>query len=348
MSKYLYLWAYLIPFVSFISIISVGYLTYLAPFVIFIILPSLELLLPKAETNFSKEDEVKALNSRFYDVLVYSMLPIQLGLVILFCYQIHTHDYSVIEYIGLILSLGMSCGVIGINIGHELGHRVNRSEQLMAKILLATSWYSHFFTEHNKGHHRYVSTPKDPASASLNQVLYLFWFQSIWGSFISAVDFENKRLAKKSSSFILQNEVYRWKLYEILGTITLGVIFGYKAALMFMGAALVGALLLECVNYIEHYGLRRKLLDNGRYEKVTPGHSWNSNHIVGRIVLFDLSRHSDHHANANRKYQILRNFGDESPHLPTGYPGMILLSLIPPLWFKVMNKQVKKWELKKV
>ena len=118
------------------------------------------------------------------------------------------------------------------------------------------------------------------------------------------------------------------------------MIFGYLVMLYFLGAAFFGIVLLETINYVEHYGLRRNKTNETTYERVMPVHSWNSNHPLGRIMLFELSRHSDHHYMASRKYQILRNF-ENSPQMPTGYPGMILLALVPPLWFKVMHKRIK-------
>ena len=111
-----------------------------------------------------------------------------------------------------------------------------------------------------------------------------------------------------------------------------------------MLSALIGALLLETVNYIEHYGLTRQQTTNNQYDRVQPAHSWNSNHVLGRLLLFELSRHSDHHYMASRKYQILRNV-DEAPQMPTGYPGMMLLSLFPTLWFNVMHAQMNKQKI---
>lgn len=349
MPKYLYLLAYTIPLFTLLSLVSKGVLTFAAPIFAFVFLPVLEFLLPLAKENFSKEQEEQALKSRFYDYITYSMLPIQYGLILLFSYMISTSTYSYTELFGMTFSLGIACGVLGINVGHELGHRVKKSEQLMAKLLLSTSWYSHFFIEHNKGHHKNVATPHDPASAHLNQNVFSFWVQSLRGSFLSALSLEKKRLAKSKKSFFWQNEVIRWKLVELSQTLVIFYFFGVTAAVCFVFAALIGALLLECVNYIEHYGLHRSKLSNGRYERVTPHHSWNSDHPLGRTILFDLSRHSDHHANPGRKYQVLRSFHHECPQFPTGYPGMIVLSLIPPLWFRVMNRRVSEWvNLKKM
>lgn len=329
MKKYFYLVSYIVPISTYLSLASTGVMTFAAAMVSFGIIPLLELIIPESKYNFSQEEEDQALDSKFYDYLVYSMVPIQYFLLLFFSYQISRNTYTSLELFGITFSMGISCGVIGINVGHELGHRVKKSEQLMAKLLLATSWYSHFFVEHNKGHHRHVSTDKDPASAIKGQALYSFWITSTIGSLKSAI-----KISKK--------EVMKWKGIELLLTLLILGLFGLKSALCFLIAALVGALLLESVNYIEHYGLRRKVNPSGRYEKVTPAHSWNSDHPLGRLVLFNLSRHSDHHANVNRKYQVLRTFKDESPQFPTGYSGMIILSVIPPLWFKIMNKRVDK------
>lgn len=328
MNKYSYLLAYIIPVSTYVSLSSHGVLTFMAPIVAFIIIPLIELVIPIDPTNLSETQEKHASKSKFYDGLLYSMLPIQYLLLIYFSIQISEASFNHFEAIGLIFSMGISCGVIGINVAHELGHRQKKSEQLMAKLLLATSWYTHFFVEHNKGHHRYVSTPEDPASAQLNQSLFNFWWVSIIGSFKSALKLD-------------QLVVLKWKLFELSLTVMISLFWGVKAGVFVILAAVVGILLLESVNYIEHYGLVRKLNPSRRFEKVTPAHSWNSDHPLGRLVLFNLSRHSDHHANANKKYQLLKTYLDQSPQFPTGYSGMILLSLIPPLWFRIMNKRIK-------
>ena len=313
---------------------SDGVFTHIALLGTFLFLPVIEYILKTDSSNLDKETEEEFLESGYFDFLVYSMVPIQFFLVILFCYKITVNDYNVLELTGLISALGVSCGVIGINVAHELGHRTKKSEQIMAKLLLSTSLYSHFFVEHNKGHHRHVSTPLDPASADIGENLYLFWIKSVWGSFISALKFERKK------KWYL-NEVIIWKIIEISFILLISLVFSSTAAICFVASATFGFLLLETINYIEHYGLRRKKLENGRYERVTPVHSWNSDHIVSRYVLFDLSRHSDHHANPSRKYQVLRSF-EESPQLPSGYPSMVLLALIPPLWFSIMDKNIIK------
>jgi alkane 1-monooxygenase len=243
------------------------------------------------------------------------------------------------------MSMGLLCGTFGINVAHELGHRVNKLEQTFAKLLLLTSLYMHFFIEHNKGHHKHVATPHDPSTAKYNQSVYAFWPQTLIGTYLSAWKIANEEMEKKGKPWwSLQNEMLLFQLIQIMFVLMILYFFGFKIAMLFMVAALIGGLLLESVNYIEHYGLSRSQTSEQQFERVQPHHSWNSNHIIGRLMLFELSRHSDHHYLASRKYQILRSF-DNAPQMPTGYPGMILLSLFPPLWFKIMHQQIKKYKL---
>src|SRR5215207_3245235 len=211
----------------------------------------------------------------------------------------------------------------------------------MAKSLLLTSLYMHFFIEHNKGHHKRVATPEDPSSARYGEMLYLFYFRSIVFSYASAWAIANRDTEKKGfNKYSLRNEMIQFHFIQFLFVAAIFFIFGWIAGLLYLVAGVQGILLLETVNYIEHYGLERRKIAEGKYERAMPGHSWNSNHVIGRVMLFELSRHSDHHYLASRKYQVLRHH-DQSPQMPTGYPGMMLLATLPPAWFYVMNKRVR-------
>jgi alkane 1-monooxygenase len=213
----------------------------------------------------------------------------------------------------------------------------------MAKFLLLSSLYMHFFTEHNKGHHKRVAIPEDPSSARYNEPVYTFYIRTVVFSYLSAWHIANDEMRKKNLPvFHWKNEMIQFHLVEALFIGLLIALFGITITGYFILAAVIGFLLLETVNYIEHYGLQRKKTGEGRYERAMPEHSWNSDHTLGRLMLFELSRHSDHHYLASRKYQLLRHH-DEAPQMPTGYPGMMLLSLIPPAWFYVMNKKIKQW-----
>lgn len=338
-----YLWGFIgVPYIVLISLIFNGYWTFFAPIIAFVGIPTLEQVLPRKKTNHSEETETSKLSNRFFDVLLYLNVPIQYGLLFYFLYLVTYVDLTNIELAGKTISMGIGCGILGINVAHELGHRTKKSEQSMAKALLLTSMYMHFYIEHNRGHHKNVSTPIDPASARLNEPIYIFWFRSIFGSYISALHLEKLRLQRIGvKSFSIKNEMLQFALIQASFLVLIGVIFEPVTILYFLGAATVGILLLETVNYIEHYGLRRREIEPGLFEKVKPIHSWNSEHILGRIMLYELTRHSDHHYKANRKYQVLRYF-QESPELPLGYPASMVISFIPPLWFFIMNPIIKK------
>jgi alkane 1-monooxygenase len=283
-------------------------------------------------------EEAVARKDYFYDFVIYAMVPIQYWLLWVFLERTRVVN-TPLESLGILSAFGLSCGILGINVAHELGHRTKKYEQWMSKSLLLTSLYMHFFVEHNRGHHKHVSTPEDPASSQFNEPIYTFFIRSIIGSYISAWKINTEILKKNNKSFFSgSNEMFWFQLLQTVFVLGIFWYYGPGSGIYFIVAAFHGILLLESVNYIEHYGLMRQKKGEV-YEKVKPIHSWNSNHPFGRLLLFELSRHSDHHYQASRKYQILRHF-EESPQMPTGYPGMIVLALIPPLWFKVMNKRV--------
>jgi alkane 1-monooxygenase len=236
--------------------------------------------------------------------------------------------------------LGIILGSNGINVAHELGHREKLFERILGKILLIPSHYTHFFIEHNHGHHLDVSTPKDPSTAKYNQNLYAFWFQTVFGTYIKAWQIQKKLNQSENRSFFsLKNDMFWFTLIQISYLIILFYFFGSVGLIVALLAGIVGFLLLESINYIEHYGLKRKLLPSGRYERVSEKHSWNSNHVLGRIILYELTRHSDHHFKSQKKYQILE-YHDVSPQMPFGYPTSIVLAFFPPLWFAIMNKRI--------
>lgn len=331
----------LLPALAWVSFNSHGWLTYLPLIESFVFIPLLELAYKPNPENLTEEHEEKRKKDKIFDWQLYIMVPIQFGLLVMFLISMQETGLSIVDKIGRISAMGLMCGVIGINVAHELGHRKEKVEQFMAKALLLTSLYMHFFIEHNRGHHKNVSTKEDPSSARYGEILYMFWVRSVVFAYISAWKLEADRLRKRGkSSFSLQNEMLQFQCIQVAFTVGIGWLFGWLIMGYFIIAAVIGFLLLETVNYIEHYGLERDLKGD-IYERVMPHHSWNSDHKIGRIILFELSRHSDHHYIASRKYQILRHI-DESPQMPTGYPGMMLLATIPPLWFSIMNPRIRK------
>ncbi|MFT5640162.1 MAG: alkane 1-monooxygenase [Cyclobacteriaceae bacterium] len=338
-----YLLVFTLPLLAYISFNSRGWLTFTPIIEAFLLVPFLELLFRPDPENLSDPEAVSRKNDWFYDLLVYSVVPIQCYFLLLFFESMQEIGLTTVDKIGRVSSMGLMCGVIGINVAHELGHRKKKYEQLMAKMLLLTSLYMHFFIEHNRGHHKNVSTPEDPSSARVGETLYSFWFRSVVYAYLSAWRLEKDRLAKKGIGwFTWHNEMLVFQIIQLTALAIIYAVFGLPILLYFLASAIIGFLLLETVNYIEHYGLQRGQKGN-TYERVMPVHSWNSNHVVGRLLLFELSRHSDHHFIASRKYQLLRNM-DNSPQMPTGYPGMMLLATIPPLWFFIMNKKIKRFQ----
>ncbi len=337
-----YLVAFTIPGCAFLALYFQGIWVFVTPVYAFLFLAAVEMILPLNVKNKSALEEEIAKKDPFYNLILFLNVPVQYAIVVYFLFTVTFQSLQWWEILGMVISTGICCGVIGINVAHELGHRKSKFERILSKSLLLTSLYMHFIIEHNKGHHKRVSTEGDPSSARLNEPIYSFFFRTIVGSYISAWHIQMKELKDdKQSFFSFRNEMALFFLLQLASLIAISFVFSPLTMFLFMSASLVGILLLESVNYIEHYGLQRKLSASGNYERVQPWHSWNSDHVIGRLVLYELTRHSDHHFLASRKYQILRHL-DEAPQLPAGYPAMIILSLFPPLFFKIMNPRVNK------
>lgn len=331
---------FILPTLAILSFYSSGVITFLPLIYAFILIPILEQLFGADHTNLSKAQYELVKKDRVYDFLLYLILPAQWTCLIIFLYSLKDEGLTGSDIAGRTTAMGILCGVLGINVAHELGHRTTKSEQIFAQLLLATSLYMHFFIEHNKGHHRNVGTMQDAATARKNESIYSYFPRTIINSFKSAWEITKKeRQRKKLSIWSIQNEMIRFMIFQIIICLIILFVFSLKILVLFIAAALIGILLLETVNYIEHYGLTRSKINEHRFEDVQPKHSWNSDHILGRLVLFELTRHSDHHREPSKHYQYLETLSD-APQLPTGYPGMMLLSFFPPLWFRVMNPKI--------
>ena len=335
-----YLLAFWIPFIAFAGIYFGGIWSFSGVIFAFVFIPILELILPINEKNYSAAEIDDRLKSGFFDVLLYFNVVIVYGSLLYVLIEKTNQNLSYLEITGIILSLGIILGTNGINVAHELGHREKLYERILGKLLLIPAHYTHFFIEHNHGHHVHVSTPKDPSTAKINQSLYAFWIQTICGTYIKAWQIQNKLNQIESRSFFsLKNDMLWFTLIQITYLILIYFFFGILSFAIVFLAGIVGFLLLETINYIEHYGLKRNLLPSGRYERVSEKHSWNSNHILGRIMLYELTRHSDHHFKSQKKFQVLE-YHNISPQMPYGYPTSMVLSLVPPLWFAIMNKRI--------
>ena len=335
-----YLAAFTLPISAIISLYYQGYWSYFTPFYAFVIIPVLELLLPQDSSNINEDERETKKNKVLFDWLLYLNVPIVYGLLISALWLVTSQSVSNIEIIGLTLSLGIVLGTNGINVAHELGHRIKTKERYLGKLLLLPSLYMHFYIEHNFGHHVNAATHEDPATAKYNQTVYSFWITSVIRQYINAWRLQSKLLKQNGTHvFSPKNDMLWYLIIQILYLVLILFIFGPTGLLFAQSAAIVGFLLLETVNYIEHYGLMRKKLSSGRYERVKEVHSWNSNHVVGRIVLYELTRHSDHHYKSSKKYQLL-DYYNSSPQMPYGYPTSMVMSFLPPLWFKVMNPRI--------
>lgn len=342
MKDWKYLLAYTVPASAILALIWQGAWAWATVVLAFGIVPVLEVFTPVSSDNFPVEAEDSRSRRRWFDWLLYLNVPLLFGILGGYIFLVENQSFSPAELLGLTLSVGIVVGANGINVAHELGHRNTRGEQFLSKMLLLPALYQHFFVEHNRGHHKHVATDRDPASARFGENLYTFWWRSVTGSWRSAWAIERERLQKEGRSvWSWSNEMLRFAVFQTGWLVGVFSLTGWRGLLGAVAVAVVGFLLLETINYVEHYGLRRRLLDSGRPEPVGPQHSWNSDHEVGRILLYELTRHSDHHFKATRKYQILRHL-DESPQLPYGYPTSIVLAMLPPLWFAVMNPLLER------
>ena len=276
----------------------------------------------------------------FFDLLLYLNIPIVFG-IFFFSLDKLAYTSSVSDIIGIILSASIVMATNGINVGHELGHRKSIIARTCSKLLYLPCQYMHFYIEHNFGHHINVATPEDPATARYKQTLYSFWITSVVRTYVSAWKIQLKLLkVSKRNFFSIKNDMVFYTFFQITFLAFVYYNFGLYLTLLSILMSIISFLFLETINYVEHYGLLRKKEPSGRYERVKPHHSWNSNHTIGRIVLYELTRHSDHHFKSSKKYQVLESL-ENCPHLPYGYPTSILLSLIPPIWFTIMNPLVR-------
>ena len=320
------------------------YWAWLIYITIFGIVPILDYIVGKDPTNPDEDTDVPVLSQQ----KIYRWFPLIISVVwfgaLYYAGHIYaTNDYSLLGKIGWVLSIGTAGGAVGIVIAHELVHKDERIENWMGGLLLSSVCYAGFKVEHIRGHHVFVATPNDGASAKFNQSLWNFLPRALVHNFLTAWQLEAQHLKRKGKSpFSHHNELIWWYSISALFALSFFMLWGWEGTLFFLLVGLVAGSTLEVINYVEHYGLYRRIQDNGRYERVTPAHSWNSNYFLTNLALFQLQRHSDHHAYGKRRYQVLRHYED-SPQLPGGYAAMYVLALFPPLWKKVMNPRVEAY-----
>ncbi|MFI2666663.1 alkane 1-monooxygenase [Micromonospora carbonacea] len=312
---------------------------WLAPVVVFGVIPVVDLLVGDDRRNPPDEAVPRLARDGYYRWLTYLYLPAQYAGLALGCAVWASGGLRPLGAAGLVATLAVVDG-IAINTAHELGHKREKLERWLSKVALAPTGYGHFHVEHNRGHHVRVATPADPASSRLGESFYAFWPRTVAGSLRSAWRLEAARFRVRGRSpWTHRNEILTaWAMTVALFAV-LAAAYGPGVLPFLLLQAVFGFSLLEVVNYLEHYGLARRRTPAGRYEKVDARHSWNSDRTVTNVFLFQLQRHSDHHANPLRRYQTLCSF-DCSPQLPAGYATMVVAALVPPVWRRVMDHRV--------
>ncbi|TNF64743.1 MAG: alkane 1-monooxygenase [Rhodobacteraceae bacterium] len=282
----------------------------------------------------------------WYRAVTLIWAPVQfMTLFGLIWYVTGTDHLNSFEKIMVFFGMGVISGTIGINYSHELMHQKNRAERWLGDILLAMVMYSHFRSEHLLVHHRYVGTPRDPVTARYNEGFHRFYPRVLRESLVSAFRAEAAKLARRDRPWYdVANPFWRyWALQGAMLALAF-TIGGWSGVGLFLVQAGTAIWQLELVNYVEHYGLTRKHLGDGKYEHVQPRHSWNAAHRASNWLLINLQRHSDHHYKPDRRFPLLQNHTRaEAPQLPHGYPVMTMLAMVPPLWRRVMNKRVRAW-----
>jgi alkane 1-monooxygenase len=342
MLKFKYLGAYIIPLFGFYTFSVNGIFAYSGLIFLYILVPFLECFLPPDTYNFTKIERNLGKKDPFYDWILYFSVVLHVCVVFRFISVISNAELEIFDRVAYVLMMGTILGVNGINIGHELGHKTaHRLKTLLAHIMLFTSLQNHFIIYHNGGHHRDVATPLDYTSAKEGTIFYWFAIRSQIGGYFKTWQLEAARLKLQGKSPFL-NKMILFTLMPVSLIFCLYFFLGSEVSFYYFIAAVYGISILEAQNYFSHYGLRRKKLSNGSYERVKPRHSWNSDHLIGRILLFELSRHSDHHHSGAKPFQILDSKKD-SPTLPYGYPMMLVLSYFPFIFIPLMRKHLQHY-----
>jgi alkane 1-monooxygenase len=342
--------AFIIPLLVMAGFYQGGIANAITIFFSFLLLPLIDQL-SGTDTSNVPANEARIVGEEFYYRFVtYVWTYFQLAFILWGCYAVTSGKlHTLFDWAAFILSFSLVTGGIGITVAHELGHKKSVVERFYSRVLLMTVCYMHFYVEHNRGHHVYVATPLDPATAKKDESFYAFWVRSVFGGYKHAWKLELERLSRQAGDSILRNEMLWYTILPLIfcavisgGTSLLIGRFAWEVPIFFFVQSLLAFTLLELVNYVEHYGIIRKEISPGKFEHVNPLHSWNASHMLSNFFLFQLQRHSDHHAFAHKRYQVLNHY-DESPQLPFGYPTMIILALLPPIWFVMMNKRLERW-----
>ncbi|WP_310620925.1 alkane 1-monooxygenase [Flexibacterium corallicola] len=308
----------------------------------YVVIPSVDAWTGEDPYNPPDDALAQMATDPYYSWLVRCLVPYTWINLIASVWLVGTYDLALWLVVVVAFGKGLFCAGT-LMIAHELGHKLNKTDQWLAKLATAAVGYGHFCIEHNRGHHVHVATPEDPASSRMGENIYAFALREIPGAFLRGWFHEKQRLQRKGLPWWSpQNDILQGYAMTLGFMAVCTALFGWKVLLFLVIQCVVSWYGLTQANYVEHYGLLRLKDENGKYERCQPRHSWNTNHIFSNLSTFHLQRHSDHHANPLRPYQTLRNFPD-LPRLPSGYPGCFALAAIPPLWFRVMDPKVMEW-----
>ncbi|MFK8015738.1 MAG: alkane 1-monooxygenase [Gammaproteobacteria bacterium] len=313
-------------------------------FYVYALIPLLDLVIGKDPVNLDSQAFAQLSDDPFYRYLTYACAPLTAVSLWLGAYGLRElTSLSTTGQIGWIVSHGLITTSISINAAHELIHKRRRFEQRLGSVLLSLVCYPGFQIEHLRGHHVHVSTPNDQSSARYGQSIYHFLPRAIAYNLTAAWRLERERLERKSLPILsTHNALLRGYALSALFAFAFFAMFGGLGLTFFLGQSAVAIVTLETVNYLEHYGLRRRRNEQGKYERTNHTHSWNSNYLLTNMLLFQVQRHSDHHEFPARRYQVLRHI-DDSPQLPAGYATMMVLAWITPLWRRVMDPRVEAY-----
>ena len=313
-------------------------------FFLFVMLPLLDYILGHDPVNIAQADERTVSQQVWFKALTLLALPIQCGVLVWSAYWFSAQELNAFGMVGWLFSQGIVGGILAINTAHELIHKDEKLEKAFGGILLTTVGYYGFKIEHLRGHHVHVSTPEDASSARFGQSLWMFMPEALYRNTKNAWKLEAERLVRLGMPVIhWRNEMLGWTLLWLAFCGVFYLMLGWIGLAFFIAQGFFAACSLEIINYIEHYGLERKQLADGRFERTTHLHSWNSDYALSNLLLFQLQRHSDHHAFPKRRYAILRHYED-SPQLPGGYAAMFVLAMFPPLWHRVMDPRVLRFK----
>ena len=319
-----------------------GLMAWFPLFFLFVLLPLADHAAGHDPANPAEDLLISLEADVWFRALTLLAVPVQFATLAWSMQHFAAADLSPPGTLGWLLSLGVVGGILAINVAHELIHKDTWLERAAGGLLLTSVGYPSFKIEHVRGHHVHVSTPEDASSARYGQSLWHFLPRALLRNTTNAWRLEATRLRRLGKPWWQGNELLGWTALWLMLALAAWAWLGLAGLLCFLAQGLIAAVSLEIVNYIEHYGLERTPLGNGRYERTTHLHSWNSDYTLTNLLLFHLQRHSDHHETPRRRYQALRHHAD-SPQLPGGYAAMFVLALVPPLWFRIVDPRLQRW-----